>query len=193
MNLLELQFKGTRRYLHGSDIFSGLINFFGSQYDPGFISRLALRRFAENQIEVIVDTPISSAERIGSGFWQFTNGTGISFSLRETAIKVVSSYDYPEELFKEAVTIRDTTVSITRFKLFSTIETIIAITKILHIQLNNSCNKKWVFVQSNFLCALPVDWKLMTVQRYLVVDNIFSRNSVMIDGKNFGEIRFMAV
>lgn len=187
---LHLKYKGSRTYLHGSDIFNALVDLF-SETNSGYLSKLVFKSFARNQIEVLLSQPGHDVSTLGNGVWKMTDGAEQRFWLRESREPVAESYPYDEDaITSKAIQVVESILLETQ-NAYSTIENIIALTKHLSYLLTPDVDGKWLFGQIDLLQALPERWESIQINRKACVANAFSRNRIEIDGHDIGEIRFI--
>lgn len=187
---LNLKFKGARIYLHGSDIFNAIEDLL-SEIHEGFLSKLVFKTFARNQIEVLMAKPSDEAQILGQGNWKSIAGDSLNFWLRETDILVAESYAFDEDLILTNTTVTNEQINLEKQNIYSTIENVIALTKKLNYVLTPNVNGKWLFGQIDLQVKLPETWRVLGVVRTICVANSFSRNRILIDGEDVGEIRFI--
>lgn len=190
METLYLKFKGSRSYLHGSDIYNVVSEKLMERFD-GYIARLVFRHFARHQIELLQDKPTDMANVVGSGAWQTSEGRSLQFWLRETSQPVTESYPFDEDAISTPAVIQGTVICGNRSNPYSLIENIIALTKKLNYALSPNVEGKWVFGQLNINTKPPTEWSIIEITRTVSVGSSFSRNSISIDGTAYGEIRFV--
>lgn len=190
MTTLYLKYKGSRNYLHGSDIYNAIDDLLNARFS-GHLACLVFKRFARNQIELQFEKPDDSSQLLGHGAWQILPGEMVQFWLQETPQHVTESYPFQEEPITQPAEIDGTMIRGKRANAYSLIENIIALTKCLNYALTPDVNGKWLFGQLNLEKALPTEWDEIVVRRGVAVGNRFSRNQIEIDGGDFGEIRFI--
>lgn len=185
---LNLKYKGSRNYIHGSDIFMAATNFFLEQ--NGYIKRLAFKSFARNQLKISFDEPLSNDRALGYGILSSPLGNK-KFFLIETGQSVTERYPYDENEVLDGSQIFDAYIENSTPNKYSTIENIIALTKKLNNHLSPEISGKWLFGQLDVKDALPDSWHEIKVTRKTCIADSFSRNLIEIDGQDYGEIRFI--
>ena len=188
--ILDLKFKGSRNYLHGSDIFNSLVNMFARE-NGGYLSKLVFKRFARHQIEVVLESPVDDSAYLGKGVWTEENGADFEFWLRETALPVTQSYPFDEEQIIRKARYFDKEICLDSLNNYSIIENVIALTKALNYRLFPEPRGKWVFGQINLGRKLVNSEKNILIEQITCIGESFSRNGITIDGQYHGEIRFI--
>jgi len=190
--LNNFRFKGSRQYIHGSDLFNELTRFFSVTY-PGFLEEIAFRAFATHQCEIFLDsTEGRDRNTVCQGKWNTGNGRTIKFRVVETDTPVTDRYEYREALVTQSACIE--TCEITgRFNPdFSAIENIIAFTKVLH---NEHCpldKGKWFFAQLNTIGPLPLRSQSITIRIKNNIKSRFTLSNILLDETPVGSIRFIS-
>jgi len=187
---LHLKYKGSRTYLHGSDIFNALVDMF-SKTSNGYLSRQVFKSFARNQIEVLLYQPEHDVSALGNGVWKMTDGVEQRFWLREGREPVAESYPFDEDAITSKAIQIEESIRLEAQNAYSTIENVIALTKYLSYALTPDVDGKWLFGQIDLKQTLPERWESIQIERKLCVANAFSRNRIEIDGQDIGEIRFI--
>lgn len=190
METLYLKFKGSRSYLQGGDIYNAVSERLTERFD-GYISRLIFRHFARRQMELLLDKPTDISNVVADGAWQTPDGPSLQFWLRETSQPVTESYPFDEDAISTPAVIHNTVIHGKRSNPYSLIENIIALTKKLNYALSPNVEGKWVFCQLDMKTKPPAEWKVIDITRKIAVGASFSRNSISIDGRDYGEIRFV--
>ena len=187
---MELSYKGSRNYIQGSDIYNA-INAYMLEKFGGYLSRLAFKRFARNQIELVVSHPSTSDNILAHGIWLPSHGDRIQFWLRETDQPVIQSYPFDEGAIIEQAFCNVDSICAFKSNDYTLIENIVALTKRLNYLLTPNVDGKWLFGQLGLEREPPTDWNEIKVTRFKIIGNSFSRNRISIDGSDLGEIRFI--
>lgn len=189
---LDMQYKGSRDYLHGTDFYSEISSKI-KEKSPGWLKKIAFKNFAKKQCFVVFDKPDVSKRLIGNGFWQSTALANLSskFWIVEADTVVTGRYPFDEELLLKNTVIKDNKIILSVDNGFSTIENIVALTKKINYHLSPNIKGKWVFSQIELKESLK-DFSLeLAIVRHSELQSLFSRNLVEVDGMVIGEIRFM--
>lgn len=187
---LNLKYKGARTYLQGGDIFNALEDAF-SVSESGYLSKLVFKRFARNQIAVVMEEPTERASVLGTAIWKSASGDEKRLWLTEIDVAVTESYPFDEEAIVAQSSINDQHIRLTVPNTYSTIENIIALTKKLNYVLSPNVSGKWVFGQLDLKQELPRSWESLCIDRTICLANSFSRNRILINDQHYGEIRFI--
>ena len=190
MTLLKLRYKGSRDYLHGSDIYNAIVDSLGNEFS-GHLARLVFKRVVRNQIRIAMNEQVSMEEVVGRGTWRTSIGEQIQFRLLESALPVTETYKFDEDAITSRALIDGEIIRGVRSNSYTLIENIVALTKCLNYSLVPDVRGKWLFGQIDLEAALPYEWNNLTITRTNLAGNAFSRNSITISGREFGEIRFI--
>ena len=187
---LKLRYKGSRNYLHGSDIYNAIVNSLGNEF-TGHLARLVFGRVARNQIKISMSEQVSLEKVVGRGTWRTSIGEQIQFWLIESALPVTESYEFDESAITAGALIDNEIIRGVRSNAYTLIENIVTLTKCLNHSLAPDVKGKWLFGQINLEGALPHEWSNLAITRTHLVGNAFSRNNITINGREFGQIRFI--
>lgn len=187
---LNLQYKGARNYLHGSDFYNAILNDFFVK-DSGYIRQIAFKKIARNQCILQITKPTDKEKIIGTGYWLEKNGNEIQFWLLETKKRVEARYNYDEEFIVSSAKLKEKKISSLVHNRFSIIENIIALTKKLNSSLSPDIEGSWLFGQINQLSSFPANYIKIEIERTLFVNKKFSLNEIKIDNECYGSIRFL--
>ena len=190
MTQLNLKYKGSRTYLHGSDILNALVDIFSVEQE-GHLSKLVFKHFARHQIAVLCEKPSDLAQVMGNGIWKSTQGDPQRFWLIETGVPVVDSCPFDEESITSQSETSGESIQAARANSYTAIENVIALTKKLNYLLTPDVDGKWLFGQIDLSRRLPREWNTIRIERKVCVGNSFSRNNIHIDAADYGEIRFI--
>lgn len=190
---LDLSFKGARHYIQGGDFFNSIQAAANSMQTHGtaYISKLAFRRFAYHLCELCLNEREESEASVGSGELVFGDGSRQSFWISEGNQKPHDRRPYDEESMVAAATYADQTASLKAPIEYSTIEAVIALTKVLNYRLAAPKEGKWVFGQIDLTQALPAINESLTISRIKSLPGRFSINEIIIDGHSVGMIQFI--
>jgi hypothetical protein len=187
---LNLKYKGSRTYLHGSDIYNAIVEELSGRLG-GYPARLVFKHFARNQVELLLESPESTANVIGSGLWRMADENIERFWIRETDAPVTDSYPFEEDAITSTAHIEGQSIRAGHTNPYTVIENIIALTKKLNYALSPDVNGKWLFGQIDLKQALPAEWDSIQIERTICVGTSFSRNRIVVDETDCGEIRFI--
>ena len=188
---LKLEYKGSRKYLHGSDIFNALSNNFSEIFPNSFVSNLILKRFARNQLCIFFDKFADENNLMGYGNIKLGNGKTKKFWIKETDNEVKSSYEFKEELIESQTIINRNQISVSNIDIFTLIENIIILTKKINYLLCPLIEGNWVFSQLKLEKNFPKNWDKIDIILEDIKNKSYSQNKIIIDNKNYGIVKFM--
>jgi hypothetical protein len=195
---LTLSFKGERVYLQGGDFYISLLEE-GAKITGNstfYIERLTFRRFTKKECFVTTVKPTGVIEAVGQVKFRLpNNSTFINAWIVETEACVMSKRKFDEDLVlsKAAFNKKTRTAELITRSIYTPIEDVIAITKFL----NNSVSPleqgqgQWVFGQLDLTGPLEENYTILNIQMKSLIDNRFSVNDILIDGRRIGSIRFI--
>lgn len=190
------KFKGSRRYVHGTDMFNALTTYARQQLGKdAWVRKVAFRQPTAHQLKIVDHPPENAQFACEANLLSPTVSTSVW--LVPTEIVVTQSYAYPEdELERFAIPANDqvTTLKVQQVEIdypFTTIETAVALTKMLNNKLAKPTQGKWLFGQLELQRALPITYNELTVRSVRVFTEKFSVNQLIIDGEPIGTIRFI--
>ncbi|MFB1489889.1 MULTISPECIES: hypothetical protein [unclassified Thiocapsa] len=186
----QLKFKGTRNYLQGGDIYNAIAEALSARFG-GHLVRLAFKHFARNQCQLLFQHPAETGKVMGNGTWQAASGEMQRFWLCETDRPVTESYPFDEDAITAPAQLEGEAIVGHRSNDYSVIENVIALTKRLNYSLSPDVDGKWLFGQLDLTAGLPDTWQTIRIDRMVCVGDSFSRNRILIDGTDYGEIRFI--
>lgn len=187
---LKLRYKGTRNYLHGSDFYNVITEMLSARFE-GYLIRLVFKHLARNQCQLLLERPAETTQVMGNGSWQAASGATHRFWLRETSHPVTNSYPFDEDAITDPAQLAGEAIVGESSNEYSTIENVIALTKRLNNMLSPDIDGQWLFGQLDLTAGLPETWQLIRIERTLCVGKSFSRNRILIDETDYGEIRFI--
>ena len=188
---LKLKYKGSRKYLHGSDIFNALSNNFSEIFPDSFVSNLIFKRFARNQLCILFDKFADENNLMGYGNIKLGNGKTKKFWIKETDNEVKSSYEFKEELIESQTIINRNQISVSNIDIFTLIENIIILTKKINYLLCPLIEGNWIFSQLKLETKFPKNWDKIDIILEDIKNKSYSQNKIIIDNKNYGIIKFM--
>lgn len=193
MSLLELEYKGNRSYLHGSDLYMQINEWAAGQYEStAYVRHLAFRNMAQHQCMLVLEPPDASDHVIAKAVVMTKDGDK-KIWLIESEQAVTGRYDYDEESLVEKATldVGGDTITLDQRIGFSVIEEIIALTKQLNNTLDPLEKGKWLFAQLDIDRPLKENCFQISIKRQQHIKGKFSVNTIMIDGNTNGKIRFI--
>ncbi|MCL6419718.1 hypothetical protein [Aestuariirhabdus haliotis] len=186
---MYLKYKGDRNYAHGSDIYNVMQSLAESSCEASFISTISFRAFARNQCAVVFDKPEQALIAQGK---IFRDGVEEQFWLVESDTPITERYPFDEDAIAahSTIIIEERQISLSQRGLFSPIEEVIAMTKLLNYRIEPDVSGKWVFGQLNVKGPLPKHGNLVIRMKSLLRGR-FSINEIIVDDEIIGTIRFI--
>lgn len=192
---LDLQFKGDREYLHGTDIFNETLTWLISQRGEIKDIDFTFHRLAAHQLKAICGSTQENIDPVA--ICSYTSGAGRErVFLIETDQEVTGRYPYPED---ELVSKMEIDISTRRGVLhgdvaYSDIEVWVAMTKALHYKVFPHLQGKWLFVRGKFPQYVRYSGG---GERSLTIAASFNdkltRSEALLNGVKVGEIYFSIV
>ncbi|WP_130357113.1 hypothetical protein [Pigmentiphaga kullae] len=190
---LDLTFKGNRHYIQGGDLFNSaeavIQAFFKSE--KAYINRLSFTRFAYNQCDLLIGDIPSPEEKIGEGSLTLPDGETRLFYLCEKSTKLLERRPYDEESMVAPATYEDRSAMLLAPLPYTSIEAVIALTKVLSYRLNEPAQGKWVFGKIDLQQKLPAIRENLTIRQVKALPGRFSVNDVVIDNIRVAQIHFI--
>jgi len=197
---LEFKFKGSRTYVHGTDIYNGIADFARNQFGLDELSDInyTLHRIMKTQLRIEAfknekvrrrdDTCVDFQCRSGNDTWQFL--------LAENGKPVTGRYEYPEDDIVALCTcdLNAKNISLTKATPFTDIEVIVAMNKGLVQQLFREAPGKWFFTKlemNRFERKSQYANLTLTLVRNLGLK--LTKTCVVMDGRELGHIYFSIV
>jgi hypothetical protein len=111
----------------------------------------------------------------------------------ETERQVQESYPFDEDILVQRADVMSDEQQATSFfrNDCTTVELVVALTKKLHNTLFSLKTGKWLVGQLNFFDELPIGYESLSIKTTRIMQNKFSINDVVIDGKRFGTVQFI--
>ena len=187
---LKLRFKGDRRYVHGSDVFSSVDRVVREHDSDAFVAQLAFRRVGRHDCELRWSKPSPTDSLVAQGRVK-TGGRMRPFWVVETAAAVGDRYEFEEDRLTSTAIIDGESIELPERTSYSTIEEVIALTKRLNYTLSPDVDGKWVFGELKLTSSFPDDYLVIRISRTKEVGGRFSVNRINIDGNPIGDIRFI--
>jgi hypothetical protein len=190
---LQTPFKGPRHYIHGTDIFNGIENRLKTlePYAEAYVSQLALHRFAYHVCELVleVDSPIATYAAKGELSWP--DGSKKAFYVVETEVAPDTRVPYDEEAMVSRAEYEGHKVRLDAPIPHSTIEAVIALTKVLNYRLNPPRTGKWIFGRIDLVKPLPSITSSVQIEQAQALPGRFSKNAIVVDDEPVGTIQFI--
>jgi hypothetical protein len=190
---LEFCFKGSRNYVHGTDIFNKVIKQLKNEMLNKKID-LSFHGIARTNIDLVNEKPENKELiKFAIKFINKDNKKEVMYGI-ENGKKIECRYEYPEENIynlsnlnlekKEVVLNKDTS--------FSFIENIVALNKYLLVNLFSNANGKWYFTRLQLKENIDSNYPLK-----LILKGSFNlkltKTEIFVDNKSVGFIYFSLV
>lgn len=191
---LNLQYKGQRNYIHGSDIYNA-INNVASQLtnkNRAFVSNLAFHRFAKKDCDLCLVQPLEKKDYVAKGNIKDIQGNDLQqFWIVESDRDPVGRYDYDEKAIINLALIKDQEIILQEKTDYTPIEETIALTKSLHYKLFPDISGKWVFGQLDLVRPFSVKRNNLRIELKSAKSNRFTMSKIYEDDEFVGNIRFI--
>lgn len=189
---INLNFKGDRNYLHGTDIFNETLTWLSASKGEIEDIDFSFHRLASCQLMAMVGSPVNESDPVA--VCSYTSG-GIRgrVYLTETDQVVTGRYPYPEENIVSRMEVNlPTRRGVLHGEMaYSDIETWVAMTKSLHHQTFPQLKGQWLFVRGRFTRYVR---HTIADERALVIaaslNDKLTRSEALLDGIKVGEIYF---
>jgi hypothetical protein len=193
---LALSYKGSRQYLHGTDIFNILAEAAPeiTNDHEAYVDRLILRRFAKMACEVTTEQPAELSKAIGQVRFKTPHDSSHQDAwLVETDISVSARYPFDEDKLLANVSLVEDrrTACLPIHSEYTPIDDVVILTKYLHYALYPKIPGQWLFGQLDLLEPLSDNYQTLVIQMKNHIANRFSVNDILIDGRRIGTIRFI--
>lgn len=190
---LQIPFKGSRDYLHGTDIFDQVLLILTKE-NAGFLDvfEISFHAMAREPLRLIIGEEPANARAAAVGYYQGNDGR-VRFWLSETDGEIVGRVPYPEnEVVRKMAFSQDSaTAAISPTSGFSNIEVWIPMVKEMHTRIFPDVDGKWVFARAK-MSAYSLDHSAAEygVKLASKLGHKLTRNEVFLDGRKVGDIFF---
>jgi hypothetical protein len=189
---LDLAFKGSRTYLHGTDFFNEVSILVKKLIgDQAWLSQIRFRGFATKKCSLVFG-PIKTdlcGNVCGEVICQF-DGTAYKGWIVEGGDNVCSKKEYDESLIVGIISKNQKKIDQVESTAFSPIENIVALTKKLHYQAYPIEEGQWVFSQLDLCSSLSDAATVCSIEILKTIPNRFTVSEVVCNGNVIGQIRF---
>jgi hypothetical protein len=192
---LELQFKGGRDYLHGTDMFNATLDWLTETLGEIRDIDFTFHRLARQQLQAVAGVAAEGVKPVAVCGYT-AKGIRERIHLVETEQSVTGRYPYPEDEVVATMEIDPAArCGVLRGEThYSDIEVWIAMTKVLHYQVFPQLRGKWLFVRGRFP---HYEHRSQATERRLTLAACFNdkltRSEALLDGIKVGEIYFSIV
>lgn len=191
--LLNTAYKGSRQYIQGGDLFNSIEDKLFELFEQKtpYISLLSFSHFAYHFCELVIDENVETQNIVGKGSVSFEDNTKKNFYLTETTKTPTERVPYDEDSLVALAQYTEHSIQLSDKSPFSSIETIIALTKALSYKNMPLQQGKWVFGRIDLTTALPEIKHSVLIEAVSSVAGRFSVNNIIIDGNLVGKIQFI--
>lgn len=189
---LEFCFKGSRDYVHGTDIFNKLTNLFQDNVKESKID-LSFHGIAQTNIDLVTKKP-DDEKLIKFVFKSRNDLQSFVYYGIENHSKINCRYEYPEEEICKASNINVNTkrISLKQDTGFSFIENIVALNKYLLETLFQEINGKWYFTRLQLDEVVDVSYPI-ELELKANFNFKLTKSAVFVDNKLLGYLYFSLV
>lgn len=195
---LDLCFKGSRDYVHGTDMYDAIVGFAASRL-PGEISaiQLGIHRFFRHAPDLVWFGDGRVPERTGAVVANFSMQSGGATHrgwLEDTTRPVACRKPYDEDRIGNMCRFEETTIVLEGTSEFRPIETIVAMTKQLHNRLYRVPAGRWIFTKLDIRRPLvPADASFPTVSLLENLHNRLTKSEIGTAEGPIGHVYFSLV
>ena len=191
--LLNTPYKGTRDYIQGGDLYNSINEILPRilKQENSYINQLSFSTFSYNLCKLILEEDINGQTIIGKGTITLDDNSKKKFGLIETTEIPSMRLPFDEESLVSQARFTDQSIELQGLTPFTSIETIVALTKALSNKEMPLEKGKWVFGKIDLTSALTSIKDSITIECINSVAGRFSVNKIMIDGKQVGKIQFI--
>ncbi len=188
--LLKFCFKGSRNYLHSTDVFNTMLSLFGK--DIGNID-FSFYRITDKNI-LLTDIKPSSNESLVFTFSFQRNKEKFTYYGLETKTPIDCRYPYDEDAIVANALLDHTQkcAILNSSTKYSFIEHLVALTKVMHLNFLPPNKGKWFFARLQLL-EVPENFLPLKVCLKQKLGLKLTRSSVFVDDKLLGSIYFSLV
>jgi hypothetical protein len=195
----EFRLKGSRNYIHGTDMYTAFVRHTVEEYpapDPGAL-KMTIHRIATRNSSMLVGLPGEEFARPPDAYAEFSaelpGGLRRAY-LVETGTPATERYEYHEERIEQLCTLREQTVYIREDSGYAPVEVVVAMNKHLHNSLFPLADERWMFTRIELKRPLRAsDAQQFEVTHLQRLGTKFSRSAIAAAGTPLGHIYFSAV
>lgn len=193
---LELSYKGSRQYLHGTDFFNCIEALAGevTGCDDAFVEQMSFRKITRTACELHTREPETGDAIVGTvRFKAPANGTTIDGWIVETGASVTGRYPFDEQAIvqKTALDREARTCTLSGGSIATPIEEIVILTKTLNYGVSPDIAGIWMFGRIDLVEKLKDQYEQLTIHMQRMVPGRFSTSAIIADGHELGSIQFI--
>ncbi len=193
---IQFRFKGTRNYVHGTDLFDAILSMamvFFKEY-PSRIKGTFHRLLASDAILRIYNEgeELDHADPYAA-FSIELKSHSYTASITNANSHITSSYEYDEKIVLEKMVMEKDTAKMLATSAFTYIEQIVAMTKELHLTLYPDMVEKWLFTRIDIKDVLDPSLypgRELVIKALKNFHNRLTQNAVFLDDHMLGHIWF---
>jgi len=193
----ELGYKGTRGYLHGTDMYNAIMDYLGGAASQHLQSpvKMVMHDFSHKQCDMVYSIGPDRCPRPDNARLEFYLSNNISGWLKETDRLVLARRPYPEDEIVAKSRIEGQTILAVSDApyLFSPIEVLVSLTKRLHVVVRSS-SVQWAFTRLELQRPLQdSDSGCLQVELLQTLGNRLTKSAVRVGTVPLGHIFFSGV
>lgn len=192
---IDLAYKGTRTYLHGTDMYNAIMDNLGRsvpQHVRGPL-KMVMHEFASNQLDMRYSIGLERCPKPENPRLEFFLSGDLSGWLSESDRPVRTSRPYPESEIISGSRIEGQTIIAASGATYSPIEVLVSLTKHLHSSLRPG-PLGWAFTRLELSRPLEDgDRDTLKVELLHALGNRLTKSAVWAGGTPLGHIYFSAV
>lgn len=184
--------KGSREYVHGTDIFDGLLAYAGDHFDGMKTLDIVFARMIRNTACVwhySDDSESIPRDAPCRGQVDHAGGTTYFGLVEQASEGPRARIEYNDEDVSQRARTEPGCATMPVNPNHTWIENLVALTKRFHVEHHKLTDRKWLFGRLT-LVELPSECEIMEVTQDVAIAGRMTRNSVSIDGKSAGKIFF---
>ena len=193
--LIDIPLKGGRNYLHGTDIYSAIVEYFSTQgwnYKETIRFTLKFHGFAKSRCELFISPPDEQPKDFSTYFRVNFEDKIFQGWLSETGEPIDDRINSYESEIQSAAIREDKSIVLKGENEFPAIESVVFITKKLHYDLITPPDGKiWVFAALDISrLFVPRDTNDLKIVIKDILQNRFSTSDIFVGNEHIGEIYF---
>jgi len=189
---LDLNFKGERTYLHGTDMIDAVLAFFPGLKDISVrIQKIATRQLAA----MVLNEPVSRRDDMTALIRGRLNENKVSVGMLEMSDGEPPgryAYDDSKVIADAAVDPKSRFAEIRRNRDFSTIEHCVTLQKALLVRCFPDADIHWYFTRLE-VSGLPAEFEVLSLRVTQALGRKLVRSAIALDGTELGDIYFSGV
>ncbi len=190
--ILDLKFKGSRVYAHGTDFFnqvSNVLSDFFPEAKSTRVTQIIFRAFAKKQCALAVVSD-EIKDRVVSDVLVDIDGKEEMLAIIEVDQDITARYAYDETKITNLTQIESDSITLNTRSGYTLIEEIVALNKQLNYADMPNVAGQWLFTRFDLESPLQEDAQHIVVQRSTSIPNRYTVSDVIIDKNKIGQIHF---